>query len=173
VTCLEFHNTAEQNACWTQYDGDHPSVNTADVLDIIETGYQEEVDSLFPIFVDNGDKTPLIQEIQDRMQGNGGYAGNAAGTDRYLPHNGVNDSWVVGLPVIECQTEDHCAAGTAADMVGFVCFEIREVLVTPEKIIKGRFLCPTDPLFAECPIGPTGTGGDDFGIRADFPVLVR
>jgi len=173
VTCLEFHNTEEQNACWTQFDGDHSSVNTPDVLDIIETGYQEEIDGLFPIFVDNGDKTPLIAEIRDRMQGTGGYVGNAAGTDRYLPHTGVNDSWVVGLPVIECQSEDHCAAGTAAEMVGFVCFEIREVLVTPEKIIKGRFLCPSDPLFAECPIGPTGTGGDDFGIRADFPVLVR
>jgi hypothetical protein len=44
---------------------------------------------------------------------------------------------------------------------------------SPEKIIKGRFLCPDDPLFAECPIGPTGSGGDCFGIRADFPVLVR
>jgi len=173
VTCLEFHNTAEQNACWTQYDGEQPSVNTPDVLDLIETGYQEEVPGLFPIFVDNGNKTPLIEEIDQRMQGGGGYAGNAAGTDRYLPHTGVNDSWVVGLPVIECQSEDHCAGGTVADMVGFVCFEIREVIVTPDKIIKGRFLCPDDPLFAECPIGPTGTGGDDFGIRADFPVLVR
>ena len=173
VTCLEFHNTAEQNACWTQYDGDHSSVNTPDVLDIIETGYQEEVESLFPIFVDNGTKTPLVDEIDDRMHGNGSYTGSAAGTDRYAPFDGVEDSWVVGLPVIECQSEDHCAAGTAADMVGFVCFEIREVLVTPQKIIKGRFLCPSDPLFEECPIGPTGTGGDDFGIRADFPVLVR
>ena len=173
VSCLELHNTAEQNACWTQYDGDHPNVNTPDVLDIIETGYQEEVPGLFPIYVDNGTKTPLIDEIEQRMQGTGGYVGNAAGTDRYLPHSGVNDSWVVGLPVIECQTEDHCAGGTLADMVGFVCFEIREVIVNPDKIIKGRFLCPDDPLFAECPIGPTGTGGDDFGIRADFPVLVR
>jgi Flp pilus assembly protein TadG len=173
VTCLEFHNTAEQNACWTQYDGDHPSVNTADVRDIIETGYQEEVESLFPIFVDNGTKTPLVDEIDDRMHGDGGYVGNAAGTDRYAPFDGTQDSWVVGLPVVECQSADHCAAGTAADMVGFVCFEIREVLVNPDKIIKGRFLCPSDPLFEECPIGPTGTGGDDFGIRADFPVLVR
>jgi len=75
--------------------------------------------------------------------------------------------------VIECQTGDHCAGGTHAMMVGFVCFEIREVLVAPDKVIKGRFLCPSDPLFDQCPIGPTGTGGDDFGIRADFPVLVR
>jgi hypothetical protein len=173
VSCLEFHNTAEQNACWTEYSSDESSVNTQDIADLVETGYQEEVTSLFPIFVDNGVKTPVIDEIQARMQGTGGYVGKAAGTDRYLPHTGVNDSWVVGLPVIECQSEDHCAAGTAAQMVGFVCFEIREVLVTPDKIIKGRFLCPDDPLFAECPIGPTGTGGDCFGIQADFPVLVR
>ena len=173
VTCLEFHNTAEQNACWHVYDGDSPSINTPDILDIIETGYQQEVESLFPIYVDNGTKTHAIQEIHDRMKGTGGYVGKAAGTDRYQPTNGVKDSWVVGFPVIECQSEDHCAGGTVADMVGFVCFEIREVLVTPDKIIKGRFLCPSDPLFSECPIGPTGSGGDDFGIRADFPVLVR
>jgi hypothetical protein len=45
--------------------------------------------------------------------------------------------------------------------------------VTPDKEIRGRFLCPTDPLFEEeCDI-PTGSGGDDFGIRADIPVLVQ
>ena len=173
VSCLEFSNTEEQNACWTVYDGENSTVNTPDIIDIVETGYQGEVESLFPIYVDNGTKTPVIDEVMNRMQGTGGYVGNAAGTDRYPPTTGVKDSWVVGFPVIECQSEDHCAGGTAADMVGFVCFEIREVLVTPEKIIKGRFLCPDDPLFAECPIGPTGSGGDDFGIRADFPVLVR
>jgi hypothetical protein len=173
VSCLDFHNTPEQNACWTVYDGESPSVSTPDIIDLVETGYQEEVESLFPIFVDNGTKTPVIDEIQSRMQGTGAYVGKAAGSDRYAPFTGVKDSWVVGLPVIECQTEDHCAGGTVADMVGFVCFEIREVLVTPEKIIKGRFLCPDDPLFDDCPIGPTGSGGDDFGIRADFPVLVR
>jgi Flp pilus assembly protein TadG len=173
VTCLEFHNTEEQNACWHVYDGDSPSINTPDILDIVETGYQQEVESLFPIYVDNGTKTPVIDEIQARMQGEGGYVGNAAGSDRYPPLDGYNDSWVVGFPVIECQSETHCAGGTVADMVGFVCFEIREVEVTPEKLIKGRFLCPDDPLFAECPIGPTGSGGEDFGIRADFPVLVR
>lgn len=173
VTCLEFHNTEEQNACWTVYDGDASAVSASDVADLVETGYQEEVDGLFPIFVDNGTKTSALDELHDRFRGTGGYVGNSPGVDRYAPFNGQNDSWIVGLPVIECQSETKCNAGTAADMVGFVCFEIREVLVNPDKIIKGRFLCPTDPLFAECPIGPTGSGGDDFGIRADFPVLVR
>ena len=173
VTCLEFSNTAEQNACWTEYSETASSVNTSDITDIVKTGYQGEVDSLYPIFVDNGTKTPVIDEVKQRMQGTGGYVGNAAGSDRYPPFDGISDSWVVGLPVIECQTGDHCAGGTHAMMVGFVCFEIREVLVAPDKVIKGRFLCPSDPLFDQCPIGPTGTGGDDFGIRADFPVLVR
>jgi hypothetical protein len=65
---------------------------------IIETGYQEEVASLFPIYVDNGTKTPAIQEIHDRMQGTAGYAGNAAGADRYAPFDGYNDSWVPHRP---------------------------------------------------------------------------
>jgi len=34
-------------------------------------------------------------------------------------------------------------------------------------------LCPSDPLFAECDLGPSTTGGDDYGIRAQIPVLVR
>ena len=173
VTCLEFTNSADQNACWTEYSETNSSVNTSGINDIVKTGYQGEVDSLYPIFVDNGTKTPVIDEVKQRMQGTGGYVGKGAGADRYPPYDGYSDSWVVGLPVIECQTADHCSGGTHAMMVGFVCFEIREVLVAPDKIIKGRFLCPSDPLFAECPIGPTGTGGDDFGIRADFPVLVR
>jgi hypothetical protein len=83
------------------------------------------------------------------------------------------DSWVVSLPVIECQSDGHCAGGTAAQMVGVVCFELREVTVTPEKIIRGRFLCPGDPLWSECDGGIGRSGGLDFGIRADIPVLVR
>jgi len=71
------------------------------------------------------------------------------------------------------EEERHCAGGSPADVVGFVCFEVREVTVTPAKIIRGRFLCPSDPLFAECDLGPARTGGDDYGLRAQIPVLVR
>jgi hypothetical protein len=173
VSCLQFQNTAEQNACWTVYDGENATVGASQVQAMVSTGYQQEVEALFPIYVDNGTKTSAIAEVEDRMQGKKAYTGNGAGSDRYPPFDGFKDSWVVGLPVIECQTTTKCNAGTAADMVGFVCFEIREIDTSPEKIIKGRFLCPSDPLFAECPIGPTGTGGDCFGITADFPVLVR
>jgi hypothetical protein len=173
VSCLQFHNTADQNACWTQFDGSDPSINTAELRELVETDYQGEAWVPMPMYVDNGDKTPVIQEIYDRMHGQGKYVGNGEGTDRYLPNDGVADSWVTVLPVINCQTDDHCATGDPATMVGVVCFEIREILVTPEKIIKGRFLCEGDSLFDQCDVGSTGTGGLDFGVRADHPVLVR
>jgi hypothetical protein len=173
VTCLEFHSTPEQNACWTEFDGEDPSINTSDLSDIVQDGNPQQIGAGDPIFLDNGDKTPVIRDIRDRFQGWGAFNGNPAGTDRYPPINGTMDSWVVGLPVVECQTDAHCAGGDTFEIVGFVCVEIREVNVTPEKIIRARFLCPTDPLFTECDLGTTGTGGDDFGYRADIPVLVR
>ena len=94
-----------------------------------------------------------------------------SGTDRYAPFDGTMDSWVVALPVVECQSSDHCAGGSPARVVGFVCFEVREVAVTPEKIIRGRFLCADDPLISECDL--SGSGGDPFGLRARSPVLVQ
>jgi hypothetical protein len=174
VTCLEFHSTPEQNACWTAFDDQSPSVNTPDLIDIVEDGNPVDISTARPVYLDNGTKVPVIDEINDRFLGEGSYVGKTAGTDRYAPvHTPAQpDSWVVGLPVVECQTETHCAGGISA-IVGAVCFEIREILVTPEKIVKGRFLCETDPLFDECDIGLTGTGGLDFGVRADLPVLVR
>jgi len=173
VTCLNFHNTADQNACWIAFDDSSPSVNTADLRDLVETGVQEPVSVSDSFYVDNGDKTPVIGEIDDRFQGTGGYVGDSQGTDRYPPFNGIKDSWVVKLPVIECQDEDHCAGGGTAQLVGFVCFELREINVTPGKVIRGRFLCPTDPLYDECDAGGITGGGLNFGIRADIPVLVR
>ena len=81
------------------------------------------------------------------------------------------------MPVVACQSEDHCAKGDPVDVTGFVCVEIREVTVTPDKIIRAQFLCPEfhPAQFQECMdgLGITGTGGDNFGIRADIPVLVR
>ena len=173
VSCLEFQNTAQQNACWTVFDGDHSSVNSSDLRSLVSTGSSTELSTDESWYLDNGDKTPVIADIRDRFQGTGAFAGHPDGVDRYAPFNGTKDSWVVGFPVVECQTSTHCAAGTSADVVGFVCFEIREVKVTPQKIIRGRFLCPSDPLFAQCDLGPSRTGGDDYGMRAQIPVLVR
>jgi Flp pilus assembly protein TadG len=172
VSCLEFHDTGDQNACWTVFDGDAPSINTSDLTDIIRDGNGHPVSGAEPIFLDNGTKTPVISDIYDKMHGEGYWdSEDPAGADRYLPHDGP-DSWVVAFPVVECQADgEHCATGTPQKVVGGVCFEIREVLVTPEKIIKGRFLCEGDPLMEECDIGGL-PGGDDFDVRATVPVLV-
>jgi Flp pilus assembly protein TadG len=175
VSCLEFASTGEQNACWTEFNESDPSINTSNLLDVVEDGNPYEVDTSSHFFVDNGTKVPVIGEINDQFMGTGGYVGNGKGVDRYLPVHTppVADSWVVALPVIECQTDTHCAGGDTAQMVGIVCFEIREITVTPDKIIRGRFLCPDDDLMTDCDTGFGGSGGLDFGIRADIPVLVR
>lgn len=170
VTCLEFDSTPEQNACYTVFDDQSPSVNTPDLSDIVNNGAPEV--TTFDVYLDNGDKTPVLRDIYERMQGEGVFAGSPAGEDIYAPTNCptcLKDSWVVGLPVVECQ-DDHCSGGDTDTILGFVCFEIREVLVTPEKEIRGNLVCASDP---RCDFGTTGTGGLDFGVRADIPVLVN
>jgi Flp pilus assembly protein TadG len=173
VSCLEFHSTNDQNACWTSFDGSSPSVNTADLRDLVETGAPSAISTNDSFYVDNGDKTPVIGTIDDRFQGNGAFVGEGEGVDRYSPFDGSRDSWVVKLPVIECQGGTHCSSGGTADIVGFVCFELREIVVTPDKVIRGRFLCPSDPLYNECDSGNATSGGLNFGVRAEIPVLVR
>jgi hypothetical protein len=178
VTCLQFNPTGGQNACYTQFNPDDPSINTKEMTDIIKSGNEYPVSTSTPIHVDNGTKTPVISDIYDRFHSEGYFNGGdpPGGVDRYPPIHTppIADSWVVPLPVIECQTGLNCAGGDPMKVVGLVCFEIREVLVTPEKIIKGRFLCPSldADLMENCDLGGD-SGGLDFGIRADRPVLVR
>jgi hypothetical protein len=171
VSCLEFHSTPEQNACWTEFDTHSPSINTPGMIDIINNGNPYEVGE-DPIYIDNGTKTPVIDIISQKFYGEGEYYGNPSGTD--LDGDGDSDSWVVGLPVIECQNPSpNCASGDPQEIVGGVCFDINEVLVVPEKIIKGRFLCPGDDRYdaTKCGLG-SGPGGGNFGVRAQRPVLV-
>jgi hypothetical protein len=178
ASCLEFHNTSDQNACWTNFSPDDNAVSSSEVSDLVESGNRFEVDS--SIHVDNGTKTPVIAEIQDRFFGNAPY-GDPAGADADHPDGdfypggipGVPDSWPVCLPVVECQTEKHCSAGDPMVVKGGVCFEIREITVTPDKIIRGSFMCPGHPRWDDCDCGTTGSGGLDFNIRADLPVLVQ
>ncbi len=169
VSCLEFHSTPEQNACWTEFDGHSPSINTPGMIDIIGDGNSYEVGEE-PIYVDNGTKTPVVSIISDKFYGEGEYYGDPSGDD--TDNDGRSDSWVVGLPVVQCQDPGaNCASGTPQWIVGAVCFEIKEVLVTPEKIIKGRFLCEGDPNWStDC--GKGSGPGAGFGIRAQRPVLV-
>ena len=166
ATCLEFHSQPEQNACWTVYDGASPSVNTPDLIDTVADGNTYAIDG--PIYLDNGDKVPVISEINARYEGTGGYS-PAEGIDT----NGDNsvDSWVVTLPVVQCQNPgDGCGTGTPQKVVGFVCFDIREIIVTPDKIIKGDFLCPSDPRCDGTGLGPGGTIPG--ALSAQYPVIV-
>jgi len=171
VSCLEFHPTLEQNACWTQFDSESSSINTSDMIEIIRQGNPSYVGTE-PVYLDNGTKTPVVRIIGDKFYGRGEYHGDPSGTD--TNGDGESDSWVVGLPVVECQNPgSHCASGSAQRVVGGVCFEIQEVEVTPGKIIKGRFLCPGDARYSrDCGLG-AGPGGGDFGVRAEQPVLVE
>jgi hypothetical protein len=163
VSCLEFQSSVEQNACWSAFKTDSSSVSVPDMTDIIENGNPVEIGSE-PIYIDNGTKTPVVQDIKNRFE--------REGTDTSEPPDGINDSWFVTLPVIECQNPgDGCASGAPQHVKGFLCMNIREVIVTPDKIIKGDFVCPTDP---RCDIGGFGPGGSIAGaISADFPVIVN
>lgn len=167
ATCLEFHSTLQQNACWTVFDGDSPAISTPNLLDIVEDGNLTDIDG--PIYVDNGDKVPVIGEIKHRFEGTNGYS-PAEGTDT---NGGGNvDSWVVTLPVMECQNPgDRCAGGDAQDVVAFVCFDIHEVLGPPQQIIKGSFVCPTDPRCDNAGLGPGGTLPG--ALSSQFPVIVH
>jgi Flp pilus assembly protein TadG len=170
---LEFESTPEQNSCWTDF-GQDPNINTPALEGIIEDGNSTSFGVQDPgIQLDNGDKTPVIRLIRDKMQGIGEFTGNPAGQDRYDPPAGI-DSWTVWFPVIACQADDHCAGNTVVPVIGAVCFEIREINVTPDKELLGQFFCPDQRPDLDCgPAGGSGSGGTNFGIRATRPVLVQ
>jgi hypothetical protein len=161
TSCLEFHSTPEQNACWTEFDGDSPSISVPGMTDIVDGGNPDDIGDE-PIYIDNGTKTPVVQDIKDRF--------DVEGTD--TDGDGIKDSWIVGLPMIECQNPgDKCAGGDTQYIVGFLCMDIHEIVVTPDKIIKGDFICSTDPRCDKTGFGP---GGGIIGsISADFPVIVN
>jgi hypothetical protein len=166
ATCLEFHSQGNQNACWTLFQSDSSSINTSALVDAVGVGNTEEFSG--DIYLDNGDKVPVISEIKDRFEGTGSYD-PAEGID--TNGDSIVDSWVVALPVVECQNPgDGCATGSPQKIVGLVCFDIHEVLVTPEKIIKGSFVCSSDPRCDSVGLGP---GGSIPGaLSAQYPVIV-
>lgn len=161
VTCLEFFATPKQNACWTVFDGDSSAVSTNGLTEVVQNGNEGEIGDE-PIYLDNGTKTPVIQDIKDRF--------DAEGTD--TDGDGIKDSWVVSLPMVECQNPGaKCASGTPQNIVGFLCFDIREIIVTPDKVIKGDFVCASDP---RCDMPGLGPGGSVIGsVSADYPVIVN
>jgi hypothetical protein len=129
------------------------------MTDIVENGNPEVIDG--PIYLDNGTKTPVVRDIEAKFQ--------ELGSD--TDGDGIVDSWFVTLPVVECQNPgDQCASGNTQAIVGFLCMNIREVLVTPEKIIKGDFVCSTDPRCDKPGFGPGGTLIGSYSSA--FPVIV-
>jgi hypothetical protein len=74
--------------------------------------------------------------------------------------------------MVECQNSGaKCASGDTQHIVGFLCLDIHEIIVTPEKIIKGDFICASDPRCDKTGFGP---GGGIIGsISADYPVIVN
>src|SRR5262245_17296638 len=172
VTLLEFAATAAQNACWTQLDPISSSVSASGLQDIVRSGNPIPAGDK-PIYVDNGTKTPVIDEILQRFLGQGAYSGNPAGTD--TDGNGQIDSWLVPLPIVECQNPGpHCASGSPQKIVGVACFDLQWAVGAPDKKIYGEFVCPSDPRFdaSKCDVG-FGPGGDVPTIDAQWPVLVR
>ena len=165
TSCLEFFSTPEQNACWSVFDGDSPSVNVPGLTDIVADG-NAEIIGYEDIYLDNGTKTPVIQDIKDKFD-----AEKETGLD------GNPDSWVVTLPIVECQNRagdepgDQCASGDPQEIVGFLCMDIHEIVVTPDKIIKGDFICSSDSRCSKTGFGPGGTLAGS--ISADYPVIVN
>jgi hypothetical protein len=174
VTALEFASSnGEQNACWTELDPVDSSINTPGLEDIIESGNPVAVGDK-PIYVDNGTKAAVLHEIYNRFYDQGNYSGDPDGGGADTNGNGVNDSWVIPLPIVECQYPgDGCAGGSAQKIVGVTCFDVQEVTPGSEKIIKGEFVCPGDPRWddSKCSAG-FGPGGEVPTIDAQYPVLV-
>jgi hypothetical protein len=137
VTCLDFAPTGAQNACWTAFGTEDPAVSSRDLTDIIESRNDSPVGP-DPIFLDNGTKTTVVDRINDRFLGTGRFNGEPDGED--TDGDGVIDSWVVALPMVECQNPgDHCAQGSPAQVKGVVARH-QEVTVTPTRSSE-RFLC--------------------------------
>lgn len=171
VTALEFAAQGTQNACWTELDGVSTSISAAGLQDIVRDANPTTVGGQ-PIYVDNGTKTPVLDEIQKRFLGQGAYSGNPAGED--TNGNGTIDSWLVPLPIVECQNPgDGCAGGTPQRVVGVACFDLMWATTGSDKKIYGKFVCPSDPRFSDsdCGVG-FGPGGEVPTIDAQYPVLV-
>jgi hypothetical protein len=178
MSCLDLAPTGDQIGCWTAFDDESASVNTNELTSMVNSGDTWEISVGDQYYIDNGTKTPVIVDIADRFYGERAWRNRpqpeGVDTPQDLNNDGTIDSWVVRLPVIECQSGgDNCAKGTADRIRGFLCFHIREVIHQSVRRVKGEFMCSNHPEFHRCNLGDTTSGGDDFGVCARFPVLVR
>ncbi len=171
VSCLQFAATGDQNACWTELDSLMPTISTSGLEDIIQDSNPVAAGGK-PIYVDNGTKNAVLQEIRNKFLGLSSYSGDPGGVD--TNGNGTIDSWLVPLPIVECQNPgDGCAGGSPQKIVGVACLDIQEVTAGAVKRIKAEYVCPGDPRFDDsaCSTG-FGPGGEVPTIDAQYPVLV-
>jgi hypothetical protein len=173
VSCLEFASSPEQNSCWTAFKPDGSSVSTPDLTEIVADQSPIPIGP-DPIYIDNGTKSPVVSDIYDRFQGEGSFYPDIPETAEDYDNDGTIDSWTVTLPILQCQNPGAgCASGDPQMVVGFVCFDVQEVVVTPDKILRGEFVCPTDTVrWDRCRTQGFGPGGTvNAGIPGP-PVLV-
>ena len=90
VTCLEFASTPEQNACWTAYDDQSPSINNPKLQQILDNGSPEDMQAGDRVYLDNGTKDETLKDIRNMFYGcknNGTECGahSPKGEDRYGP----------------------------------------------------------------------------------------
>jgi Flp pilus assembly protein TadG len=195
LICGDFQNTTNQDICWTAFSNTDPSINKSAIQSIVDAGQAPTgITAGTAVYLDNGDKTSSLSYLRDKMYGCGSFK-TPAGVESY-GEGYAADSWVVKLPVVQCQNTNHCAGGTPMTITGGVCFEIREI-VNPapgkgcnapvnggDKIIRGRALCPNSSnatvrqLYHDHCLPPasapeSGPGGCNFGLRAQIPVLVK
>jgi hypothetical protein len=173
VSCLQFATSGTQNACWTELDSDTSSTSTSGLIDLIKNGNPKPAGEK-PIYVDNGTKAAMFKEIRDRFLDAGAYSSKPGGGEDTPGSPPGNDTWLVPLPIVECQNPgDGCSGGTAQKIVGVACLDIQEVTTPPDNRIKAEYVCPGDPRFdaSKCAVG-FGPGGDVPTIDAQYPVLV-
>ncbi len=178
ASCLEFRNRSAQNACWTIYGDPNNSVNTNRLRNYLRYGpsagggdaCSSEV-SLDEYELNDGRRTSVVREFRNKFEGSNFYSGSPAGTDRYAPFDGDSDSWVMPIAIVECESSGRtCRSGQEREIVGFGCAEIRQVT---NNTIKLRMLCSGEPLFEECEIAASESGGVNFGLSASQSMLVH
>ncbi len=138
-------------ACdWSENGGWHtfhdPSTGASDLKKLVDgTIPSPEIKVGDPINCANGVDAAVFQEMHKQF---------------YQDHHG--DSWILLLPVV--RSLEHFEQ--IQEVIGFAAFRVSEVKGPPDKTITGMVM--------EGYMAPgTESGGPDYGLRANFPKLVR
>jgi len=170
VSCAVLNPSNDQEVCWSEFSTSSPGVSASDLKDLVENGNIDPVGAE-PVYIDNGTTASVIREARWKFEGSHGYP-SRPGSDLYPPGgNGEPDSWVVVIPLVECQNPGPgCAGGSAQMLVGLICMDIHEINEGGSpKYIKFSVLCPSD---SRCDFSGLGPGGIPGTLLAE-PVLVQ